>query len=81
MLAKVIFQSRNFNMPIIQGVFLTIQLSIQISILLLSINQEVSLIVDFLSECTNHADVGFDSSFIVILHLSFIVGYPIEILF
>lgn len=50
-LAKVSFESGNLNVSAVQRLLLTVQLGVQVCILLFSVDQEVSLVVDFLSEC------------------------------
>ena len=38
MLVQITLQSRNFNMPIVKAIFLAIEFSVQIRVLLFSIN-------------------------------------------
>jgi len=81
MLIQIALQSRDLNMSIIEGVFLSIKLSVKIRVLLLSINKEIFLVIDFLSQGLNHVDVNFDSAPVVLFHSSFVIGYSVEILF
>jgi hypothetical protein len=80
MLTQIGLQSGNFDMSVIQGLFLLIKLGVKIGVLLLSVYQEVSLIINFLSEGSNHSNVGFNSGFVIIFHLSFLVSYSIKVL-
>ena len=38
MLVQITLQSRNFNMPIVEAIFLAVELSVKIRVLLFSIN-------------------------------------------
>ena len=38
MLVEITLQSRNFNMPIVEAIFLAVELSVKIRVLLFSIN-------------------------------------------
>lgn len=50
MLSKVTSQSGNLGVSRVENILLGIKLSVEISILLLSINKEILLIINFLSE-------------------------------
>jgi len=79
-LAEVSLQSRDLGVSVVQRLLLTVQLGVKVSILLFAIDEKVSLIIDFLSESGDHADVGLDARFIIILHASLFIGYSVEIL-
>lgn len=81
MLSQITLQSGNLDMSIIQSVFLGIQLGVKISILFFPINQKVLLVIDFLSQGSNHIDISFNSAFVIILHSSLFIGDSVEILF
>ena len=49
MLQEIALQPGDFNVARVESVFLCIKLRVEISVLLLSIDQEVLLVVDFLS--------------------------------
>jgi len=66
---------------IVQSVFLIVKFSVEVRILLLSVNEEILLVVDFLSEGLDHVNVNFHSTSVVFLHSSFVIGYSIEVLF
>jgi ABC-type uncharacterized transport system involved in gliding motility auxiliary subunit len=81
MLLEVSLKSRDLNMSAVQCFFLIVKLSVQVSVLLLSINQKVSLIINFLSESRYHRNICLNSALVVILHSPFIISYPVEVLF
>ena len=80
MLGQVTLESRNFHVPTIQSVLLGVQLRIQVSILLLSVDEEVLLVVDFLPQRLNHVNVNFHTAAVVLLHSSFFISYSVEAL-
>ena len=65
----------------VEYLLLLIQLGIEISILLLSVDEEALLIINFLTESRNHVDIDLNSVFVVFLHSSFFIGDSIEVLF
>jgi hypothetical protein len=81
MLGKVASQSSNLCVSRVENILLGIKFSVEISILLLSVNQEILLIINFLSESGNHIDIHFNSTFVVILHSSLLIGDSVEVLF
>lgn len=64
----------------VQGFLLVVQLGIEVGILLLSIHEEVSLVINLLSKSRYHANVGLDSAFIIIFHASLLIGDSVEVL-
>ena len=80
MLVQITLQSRNFNMPIVEAIFLAVELSVKIRVLLFSINKEILLVIDLLSQGLDHVDVNFNSASVVLLHSSLIISYSIEVL-
>lgn len=58
-LSEVGLQPAYFNMSGVQDVFLGVQFSVQVGILLLPVYQQRALVVDLLSQGRNHANVGF----------------------
>ena len=81
MLSKVASKSSNFCVSRVENILLGIKLSVEISILLLSVDQEILLIINFLSEGWDHIDIDFNSTFVVIFHSSFLIGDSVEVLF
>jgi hypothetical protein len=81
MLGKVASQSSNLCVSGVENILLGIKLGVEISILLLSINQQTLLIIDLLSQSRDHIDVYLNSALIIILHPSFLISNPVEILF
>jgi hypothetical protein len=79
-LAQVSLQSGNFNVSTIQNFLLAIQFCVQIGVLLFPINQQIPLIINLLSQCRNHPNISFNSTFKIIFHPSFFIGHPIEVL-
>ena len=65
----------------VEYLLLLVQLGIEISILLLSIDEEALLIIYFLTEGRNHVDIDLNSVFVIFLHSSFFIGDSIEVLF
>ena len=65
----------------VEYLLLLVQLGIKISILLLSIDEEALLIINFLTESRDHVDIYLNSVLVVFLHSSFFIGDSIEILF
>ena len=80
-LSKVTSESSNLSVSRVQDILLGVKFGIQISILLLSINQQTLLIIDLLSQSRDHIDVDLNSALIIILHPSFLISHPVEILF
>ena len=80
MLVQVALQPGNFDVPVVEGVLLAIELGVEIGVLLLSIDEEVLLVINLLSQGLDHVDVNFYSASIVLLHSSLIIGYPVEVL-
>lgn len=80
MLAQVGFKSRDLDMAIVECVLLAVELGVKVSVLLLAVDEQVPLIVDFLPERGDHADIGLDATLVVVLHAPLIVGYPVEVL-
>ena len=80
MLSEVRLQLGNFSVSVVQDTLLSIELGVQISILLLSVNEQVLLVIDFLSQSRDHVDVHFNSALVVILHSSLLISYSIEVL-
>ena len=80
-LGKVAPQSGNLCVSRVENILLGIKLSVEISILLLSVNEEILLIIDFLSEGRNHIDINLNSTLVVILHSSLLISYSVEVLF
>lgn len=68
-------------MSIVEAVLLAVKLGIQIRILLLSVDEEILLVIDFLSQRLDHVDIDFNSASVVLLHSSLVIGNPIEVLF
>mgnify|MGYP006879434243 CR=1 FL=1 len=79
-LVQVTLQSRDFNVSVVQAVFLGIKLSVKVRILLFPVYEEVLLIINFLSQSLNHVDVNFNSASVVLFHSSLVIGYSVEIL-
>jgi hypothetical protein len=80
MLGEVALESRDLNVSAVEGLLLHVQLSVKVGVLLLSINEETLLIINFLSEGRDHIDVGFNSALIIILHSSLVVSYSVKVL-
>lgn len=80
MLSEVTSQSRNLCVSRVQDIFLGVKFSVQISILLLSVNEQALLIIDFLSQSRNHVDVYLNSTLVVVLHSSLLIGDSVEVL-
>ena len=80
-LSKVTSESSNLSVSRVQDILLGVKFGVQISILLLSINQQTLLIIDLLSQSRDHIDVDLNSALIIILHPSFLISNPVEILF
>lgn len=80
MLGEVALESRDLNVSAVERLLLHVQLRIEVGVLLLSINEETLLIINFLSEGRDHRDVGFNSALIIILHSSLVVSYSVKVL-
>lgn len=80
MLGKVASQSSNLCVSGVENILLGIKLGVEISILLLSINQEILLVINFLSESGDHIDVDFNSTLVVILHSSLLISDSVKVL-
>ena len=80
-LSKVTSESSNLSVSRVQNILLGVKFGVQISILLLSINQQTLLIIDLLSQSRDHIDVDLNSALIIILHPSFLISHPVKILF
>lgn len=80
MLSEVTSQSRNLCVSRVQDILLGVKFSIQIGILLLSVNEQALLIIDFLSQSRNHVDVYLNSALVVVLHSSLLIGDSVEVL-
>jgi hypothetical protein len=50
MLSQVVFKPRYFRMPAVEGFFLVVELSVEISVLFLAVHQKTPLVVDFLAQ-------------------------------
>jgi hypothetical protein len=68
-------------MSAIESIFLRIQFSVEVGVLLFSVDQEVLLVIYFLSQSLNHIDINFNSASVVFLHSAFLISYSIEALF
>ena len=80
MLVQVALQPRNFDVSVVEAVLLAIEFGVEIGVLLLSIDEEVLLVINLLSQGLDHVDVNFYSASIVLLHSSLVIGYPVEVL-
>ena len=67
-------------MAIVESVLLAIELSVEVSVLLLSVDEQVPLIIDLLSKGRDHANVGLDTTLVVVLHAPLVVRYSVEVL-
>ena len=67
-------------MPIIKSLLLAIQLSVEVSILLLPVDQEVLLVIYLLPESTDHVDVSFNSALVVVLCAPLLICDSVEVL-
>ena len=57
-----------------------VQFSVEVGILLFTINQKVLLVVDFLSQGADHVDVDLNPGSIVVLHSALFISGPVECL-
>ena len=73
-LSKVTSESSNLSVSRVQDILLGVKFGVQISILLLSINQQTLLIINLLSQSRDHIDVDLNSTLIIILHPSFLIS-------
>ena len=80
MLVQVALQPGNFDVSVVEAVLLAIEFGVEIGVLLLSIDEEVLLVINLLSQGLDHVDVNFYSASIVLLHSSLVIGYPVEVL-
>ena len=80
-LSKVTSKSGDLCMSRVEDILLGVKFCVEVGILLLSINQETLLIINLLSQSRDHVDVDLDSALVVILHSSFLVRHPVEVLF
>lgn len=48
--------------------------------MLLSINEEVLLVINLLSQSGDHIDVDLDSGLVVVLHAALLIGDAVEVL-
>lgn len=80
MLGKITSQTSDLSVSRVQDIFLGVQLSVQISILLLSINEKTLLVINFLSEGGDHINVDLNSALVVVLHSSLLVSNSVEVL-
>ena len=67
-------------MSTVQDVLLGIEFGVQVCVLLLPVDQEVLLIIDFLAESRDHVDVHLDTRLVVVLHAPFLVSDSVEVL-
>ena len=68
-------------MTLVESVLLSVKLRVEISILLLSVDQKVLLIVDLLAKSVNGVNVNLHTASVVILHPALIIGGSIKRLF
>ena len=79
-LGEVSLEFGDLVVSAVQDVFLGVKLSIEVSVLLFAVDQEVLLIIDLLAESTDHIDVDFNATFVVVLHTALLVGDTVEVL-
>ena len=79
-LGQVTSQSGDFSVSRVQDVLLGVELSVEVSILLLSVDEKTLLVIDLLSEGGNHVDIDLDPALVVVLHSPLLVGNPVEVL-
>lgn len=79
-LVQVALQPGNFDVPVVEAVLLAIELGVEIGVLLFSIDEEVLLVINLLSQGLDHIDVNFYSASIILFHSSLVIGYPVEVL-
>ena len=80
MLRKVGLEFSDLGVAAIEDILLRVELSEEVGVLLLAVNQQVLLIVDLLSQGRDHVDVDFDAALIVVLHAALLVGDAVEVL-
>lgn len=79
-LSKVGLEFSDLRVSAVEDVLLCIELSVQIGILLLAVDQKVLLVIDLLAESADHVDVALDTTFVVVLHAALLVGDAVEVL-
>ena len=80
MLQEIRLESRNLHVSAVQSILLGIKLCVEVSVLLLAVDQEVLLVIDLLTKGRNHVDVGLDAGSVIVLHSTFLISDTVEAL-
>lgn len=79
-LSQITSESGDLGVPRVQDVLLSVELCIEVSVLLLSVDEQTLLIIDLLSQGRDHIDVYLNSTLVVIFHSSLFIGNSVEVL-
>jgi hypothetical protein len=64
----------------VKDIFLGVKLGIEVSVLLLSIDEEVLLVINLLSQSGDHIDVDLNTRLVVVLHAALFISDTVEVL-
>jgi len=79
-LGKVTSQSGDLGMSRVENILLGVKLGVEISVLLLSIDEQALLVVNLLPQSRDHIDIDLNSTLVVILHSPLLIGDSVEVL-
>lgn len=73
--------SLSVNIPLRDQCSLSVQFSVQLSILSLSFIVNLPLLINFPSQCLNETDISINSGLVVLIHPSFVFIQTAKVLF
>ena len=79
-LGQVGLEFSDLGVSTVQNVLLGVELSIEVSVLLLAVDEQVLLVVNFLSQGGYHVDIDLDAALVIVLHAALLVGNAVEVL-
>ena len=80
MLGEVASESGDLSMSRVQDILLSVKLGVEVSVLLLSVDEEVLLVINLLSQSGDHVNVDLNTRLVIILHAAFLISDTVEVL-